>query len=67
MKLQQEANAHINKKQNKFKKEFQELATPLRTLLKNNLNNTIELENALLHLVEVELWTQRSVEVWGIK
>ena len=33
----------------------------------HNLNNTIELENALLHLVEVELWSQRSVEVWGIK
>ena len=67
MKLQQEANAHINKKQNKFNRSFKELATPLRTLLKDNLNNTIELENALLHLVEVELWTQRSVEVWGTK
>jgi len=67
MKLQHEANAHINKKQNKFSKEFKELANPLRTLIKNSLNNTIELENALLHLVEVELWTQRSVEVWGVK
>ena len=55
MRLEHEANAHINKKQNKFKKEFHELINPLRTLLKDNLNNTIELDNSLLHLLEVEL------------
>ena len=67
MRLEHEANAHINKKQNKFKKEFHELINPLRTLLKDNLNNTIELDNSLLHLLEVELWAQRSVEIWGVK
>ena len=67
MRLEHEANAHINRTRSKFKKEFQELINPLRTLLKDNLNNTIELDNCLLHLLEVELWAQRSVEVWGVK
>tara|TARA_R100000541_G_scaffold41004_1_gene48466 strand:+ start:1382 stop:1588 length:207 start_codon:yes stop_codon:yes gene_type:complete len=67
MKLQHEANAHINKKQNKFNKEFTACIKPLRDTLTLNLNNTAELENALEHLIEVELWTRRSVELWGVK
>ncbi len=67
MKLQQEANAHIDKKYNRFKNEFNSLMRPLRVLLKDNLHNEVELENALLHLIETELWARRSVEVHGIK
>jgi len=67
MKLQQEANAHIDKKYNRFKNEFNSLMRPLRVFLKDNLHNEVELENALLHLIETELWARRSVEVHGIK
>jgi len=67
MKLQEEANAHINKKYNRFKNEFNELIKPLRALLKDNLHDKPELENALLHLIETELWAKRSVEVHGVK
>ena len=67
MRLQQEANAHINKKYNRFKNEFNGLMKPLRALLKDNLHDRPELENALLHLMETELWARRSVEVHGIK
>ena len=67
MKLQQEANAHINRKRNKFKKEINELIVPLRTALKDNLYSTSDLDNALLHLIEAEMWIRRSVERSGIK
>jgi hypothetical protein len=67
MKLQQEANAHIDKKYNRFKNEFNSLMRPLRVFLKDNLHNEVELENALLHLIETELWARRSVELHGIK
>jgi|TARA_R110000850_G_scaffold194234_2_gene320825 hypothetical protein len=67
MKLEQEANAHINKKRNIFKRDFNNLIKSLRNSLKDNLHSTSDLDNALLHLVEAELWTQRSVELWGIK
>ena len=67
MKLQQEANAHIDKKYNRFKNEFNSLMRPLRVFLKDNLHNEVELENALLHLIETELWARRSVEVHGVK
>tara|TARA_R110002020_G_scaffold177104_2_gene369866 strand:+ start:337 stop:543 length:207 start_codon:yes stop_codon:yes gene_type:complete len=67
MKLQQEANAHINKKRNKFKNEFNGLMRPLRVLLTDSLHNREELENALMHLVEAEMWARRSVELSGIK
>ena len=67
MRLQQEANAHINKKYNKFKNEFNGLMRPLRVLLKDNLHNKVELDNALLHLIEAEMWARRSVEVHGVK
>jgi hypothetical protein len=67
MKLQEEANAHINKKYNRFKNEFNGLMRPLRVLLKDNLHNAVELDNALLHLIEAEMWARRSVEVHGIK
>ena len=67
MRLQQEANAHINKKYNRFKNEFNGLMRPLRVLLKDNLHNAAELDNALLHLIEAEMWARRSVEVHGVK
>ena len=67
MKLQQEANAHVNRKRNKFKKEINELIVPLRTALKDNLYSTPDLDNALLHLIEAEMWIRRSVERSGIK
>ena len=67
MRLQQEANAHINKKYNRFKNEFNGLMRPLRVLLKDNLHNARELDNALLHLIEAEMWARRSVEVHGVK
>jgi hypothetical protein len=67
MKLQEEANAHINKKYNRFKNEFNGLMRPLRVLLKDNLHNAVELDNALLHLIEAEMWARRSVEVHGVK
>ena len=67
MKLQQEANAHIDKKYNRFKNEFNGLMRPLRVLLKDNLHNAVELDNALLHLIEAEMWARRSVEVHGVK
>jgi hypothetical protein len=35
--------------------------------LQENLHNKVELDNALLHLVETELWAKRSVEMHGIK
>ena len=67
MKLQQEANAHVNRKRNKFKKEINELIVPLRTALKDNLYSTPDLDNALLHLIEAEMWIRRSAERSGIK
>lgn len=67
MKLQQEANAHIDKKYNRFKNEFNSLMRPLRVFLKDNLHNEVELDNALLHLIEAEMWARRSVEVHGVK
>ena len=67
MKLQQEANAHIDKKRSKFRNDFNSLMRPLRVLLKDNLHNKVELDNALLHLIEAEMWARRSVELNGIK
>ncbi len=67
MRLQQEANAHINRKRKKFQNEFNDLMKPLQKLLQDNLHTNLELENALLHLVETELWTKRCVEIHGIK
>lgn len=67
MKLQQEANAHINKNRNRFTNEFNILMRPLRVLLKDKLHNAAELDNALLHLIEAEMWARRSVEVHGVK
>jgi len=67
MKLQQEANEHINRKRSKFQNEFNGLMKPLQKLLQENLHNKVELDNALLHLVETELWAKRSVEMHGIK
>ena len=67
MKLQQEATAHINRKRSKFQSEFNGLMKPLQKLLQENLHNKVELDNALLHLVETELWAKRSVEMHGIK
>jgi len=67
MKLQQEANAHINKKRNKFKNDFNGLMRPLRVLLEDSLHDREELDNALMHLIEAEMWAKRSVELSGIK
>jgi hypothetical protein len=67
MKLQHEANVHMNRKQTKFADEFNKIMKPLKTLLTSELYETPEQANALLHLVEVELWAKRGVEIWGVK
>ena len=67
MKLQHEDNVHMNRQQTKFANEFNKIMKPLKTLLTSELYETPEQANALLHLVEVELWAKRGVEIWGVK
>ena len=57
----------MNRKQTKFANEFNKIMKPLKTLLTSELYETPEQANALLHLVEVELWAKRGVEIWGVK
>ena len=40
---------------------------PLLVLLEGSLHDREELDNALMHLIEAEMWAKRSVELSGIK
>ena len=67
MKEQHEAKVQMNRKQTKFANECNKSRKPLKTLVTSELDETPEQANALLHLVEVELWAKRGVEIWGVK
>ena len=57
----------MNRNQTKLANKFNKIMKPLKTLLTSELYETPEQANALLHLVEVELWAKRGVEIWGVK
>ena len=67
MNIQQEANEHINKNRNRFLKDLQSHIRPVENFITSNLNNTEEVSIALEHLTEVELWSRRASELWGLK
>jgi|TARA_R110000787_G_scaffold172976_2_gene285597 hypothetical protein len=67
MNIQQEAAAHISKNREEFLKELQTYMNPLEKFITSSLHNTTEVANALEHLTEVELWSRKAAELWGLR
>ena len=67
MKLEKEAEAFISGRQKQFRAGLHEGVKNLRQYIVDNLHSTEEKHEALKNLVEVQMWSERSAELHGIK
>ena len=67
MTLEKEAEAFISGRQKQFRAGLQEGVKNLRQYIVDNLHSTEEKHEALKNLVEVQMWSERSASIHGIK
>ena len=67
MTLEKEAEAFISGRQKQFRAGLQEGVKNLRQYIVDNLHSTEEKHEALKNLIEVQMWSERSAEIHGIK
>ena len=67
MTLEKEAEAFISGRQKQFRAGLHEGVKNLRQYIVDNLHSTEEKHEALKNLIEVQMWSERSADMHGIK
>ena len=67
MTLEKEAEAFISGRQKQFRAGLHEGVKNLRQYIVDNLHSTEEKHEALKNLIEVQMWSERSADIHGIK
>jgi hypothetical protein len=67
MRLEQEAAAFSKGKRTQFSRGLNDVIQDVQQYLADNLHNTDERHEALKNLVEVQMWSERSVSLHGVK
>ena len=67
MSLEKEAKDFVSRRQDHFKEGIQERVESLDRFITDNLYHTSETREAVKHLIAVQMWSERSAKLNGIK
>tara|TARA_R100001509_G_scaffold160372_1_gene128076 strand:- start:254 stop:460 length:207 start_codon:yes stop_codon:yes gene_type:complete len=67
MSLEKEAKDFVARRQDHFEKGIQERIETLDKFITDNLYHTSETREAIKHLIAVQMWSNRSAKLNGVK